>query len=248
MFLGSGLRQIGRCNNVIKFNNVTKIYDKDNKKALNNVSFDIPKGDFVFLIGSTGAGKTTVTRLILREELATKGTITVDGEDLSQIKKRQIPFYRRKIGMVFQDYKLLPYKTVFENIAFAMEVVGTSKRNIEHMVPQILSIVGLSDKRDSLPSQLSGGEQQRVALARAMANNPPILIADEPTGNLDPATSYEIMDILERFNKLGTTVLVATHAKDIVDKMRKRVIELSDGRLIRDKRNARYMQQGGGDI
>lgn len=233
---------------MIKFNNVTKIYDKDNKKALNNVSFDIPKGDFVFLIGSTGAGKTTVTRLILREELATKGSITVDGEDLSQIKKRQIPFYRRKIGMVFQDYKLLPYKTVFENIAFAMEVVGTSKRNIEHMVPQILSIVGLSDKRDSLPSQLSGGEQQRVALARAMANNPPILIADEPTGNLDPATSYEIMDILERFNKLGTTVLVATHAKDIVDKMRKRVIELSDGRLIRDKRNARYLQQGGGDI
>ena len=232
---------------MIKFNNVTMVYDKSNKNALEHISFDIPKGDFAFLIGSTGAGKTTVTRLILREELATKGTIIVDGEDLSQIKKRQIPFYRRKIGMVFQDYKLLPYKNVFENVAFAMEVVGTSKRNIEHMVPQILSIVGLSDKSGSLPSQLSGGEQQRVALARAMANNPPILIADEPTGNLDPATSYEIMDILERFNKLGTTVLVATHAKEVVDKMQKRVIELSDGNLIRDERNARYLRQNRGD-
>lgn len=232
---------------MIKFNNVTMVYDKANKNALEHISFDIPKGDFAFLIGSTGAGKTTVTRLILREELATKGTIIVDGEDLSQIKKRQIPFYRRKIGMVFQDYKLLPYKNVFENVAFAMEVVGTPKRNIEHMVPQILSIVGLSDKGESLPSQLSGGEQQRVALARAMANNPPILIADEPTGNLDPATSYEIMDILERFNKLGTTVLIATHAKDIVDKMQKRVIELSDGNLIRDERNARYLRQNRGD-
>lgn len=232
---------------MIKFNNVTMVYDKSNKNALEHISLDIPKGDFAFLIGSTGAGKTTVTRLILREELATKGTIIVDGEDLSQIKKRQIPFYRRKIGMVFQDYKLLPYKSVFENVAFAMEVVGTPKRNIEHMVPQILSIVGLSDKGESLPSQLSGGEQQRVALARAMANNPPILIADEPTGNLDPATSYEIMDILERFNKLGTTVLVATHAKDVVDKMQKRVIELSDGNLIRDERNAKYLRQNRGD-
>ncbi len=232
---------------MIKFNNVTMVYDKANKNALEHISFDIPKGDFAFLIGSTGAGKTTVTRLILREEIATKGTIIVDGEELSKIKKRQIPFYRRKIGMVFQDYKLLPYKNVFENVAFAMEVVGTSKRNIEHMVPQILSIVGLSDKSGSLPSQLSGGEQQRVALARAMANNPPILIADEPTGNLDPATSYEIMDILERFNKLGTTVLVATHAKEVVDKMQKRVIELSDGNLIRDERNARYLRQSRGD-
>ena len=232
---------------MIKFNNVTMVYDKANKNALEHISFDIPKGDFAFLIGSTGAGKTTVTRLILREELATKGTIIVDGEDLSQIKKRQIPFYRRKIGMVFQDYKLLPYKSVFENVAFAMEVVGTPKRNIEHMVPQILSIVGLSDKAESLPSQLSGGEQQRVALARAMANNPPILIADEPTGNLDPATSYEIMDILERFNKLGTTVLVATHAKDVVDKMQKRVIEQSDGKLISDEINSRYLRQSRGD-
>lgn len=232
---------------MIKFNNVTKIYGKNNEKALNHISFEIPKGDFVFLIGSTGAGKTTVTRLILREELADTGNIFVNGDDVSQIKKRQIPFYRRKIGMVFQDYKLLPYKNVFENVAFAMEVVGTPRRNIEHMVPQILSIVGLSDKSNSLPTQLSGGEQQRVALARAMANNPPILIADEPTGNLDPATSYEIMGILERFNRLGTTVLVATHAKDIVDKMRKRVIELSDGNLVRDEKNARYLPKSGGD-
>lgn len=232
---------------MIKFNNVTKIYGKTDEIALNHISFEIPKGGFVFLIGSTGAGKTTVTRLILREELADTGNIFVNGDDVSQIKKRQIPFYRRKIGMVFQDYKLLPYKNVFENVAFAMEVVGTPRRNIEHMVPQILSIVGLSDKSNSLPTQLSGGEQQRVALARAMANNPPILIADEPTGNLDPATSYEIMGILERFNRLGTTVLVATHAKDIVDKMRKRVIELSDGNLVRDEKNARYLPKSGGD-
>lgn len=148
--------------------------------------------------------------------------------------------------MVFQDYKLLRNKSVFENVAFAMEVVGTPKKNTEHMVPQILSIVGLSDKSDALPEQLSGGEQQRVALARAMANNPPILIADEPTGNLDPATSYEIMNILEKFNKLGTTVVVASHAKDIVDRMKKRVIELSDGKVVRDERNSGYMSAGGG--
>ncbi len=233
---------------MIKFENVSKIYTKASDKALNNVSFEIPKGDFVFLIGSTGAGKTTITRLILREELLDAGRITVDGEDVYKIKKRQIPYYRRKIGMVFQDYKLLPYKTVFENVAFAMEVVGTPKRNIEHIVPQILSIVGLSDKKDSLPTQLSGGEQQRTALARAMANNPPILIADEPTGNLDPATSMEIMKVLEKFNKLGTTVVVATHAKDIVDRMKKHVIELSDGRIIRDERKSGYTSKAGGDI
>ncbi len=233
---------------MIKFENVSKIYTKATENALNDVSFHIPKGDFVFLIGSTGAGKTTITRLILREERLDSGKIIVDGNDISKIKKRQIPYYRRKIGMVFQDYKLLTYKTVFENVAFAMEVVGTPKRNISHVVPQILSIVGLSDKANSLPTQLSGGEQQRVALARAMANNPPILVADEPTGNLDPATSMEIMNVLEKFNKLGTTVIVATHAKDVVDRMQKRVIQLSKGRIIRDERNSGYDSKIGGDL
>lgn len=231
---------------MIKFENVSKTYVKASKKALDDVSFTISKGDFVFLIGSTGAGKTTVTRLLLGEEKADSGSVIVNGENVSDIKKRNMPYYRRKIGMVFQDYKLLSYKTVYENVAFAMEVVGTPKRNIEHMVPQILSIVGLLEKRNSYPNQLSGGEQQRVALARAMANNPPILIADEPTGNLDPKTSEEIMKVLERFNKLGTTVVVATHAKDIVDKMKKHVIELSKGKVIRDEKNSGYSGKPGG--
>lgn len=231
---------------MIKFDRVTKVYKDTGEVALSNVSFQIPKGDFIFLIGSTGAGKTTVTRLILRDENTNDGKIIVDGDDVMSIKRRDLPYYRRKIGIVFQDYKLIEYKTVFENVAFAMEVVGTKERDINHKVPQILSIVGLSDKANVKPSQLSGGEQQRVSLARAMANNPPILIADEPTGNLDPKTSDEIMHILERFNKLGTTVLVATHAKDIVDKMQKRVIELKNGKLIRDERGAKYLQDRNG--
>lgn len=225
---------------MIEFHNVTKVYKSTNEVALDNVSFRIPKGDFVFLIGETGAGKTTITKLILRDEEADSGVVRVNKFDLSKIKKRELPYLRREVGMVFQDYKLLPYKTVFENVAFAMEAVGTPRRNILHMVPQILSIVGLSDKANSKPMQLSGGQQQRAAMARAMANNPPILVADEPTGNLDPDNSLEIMKILEQFNRRGTTVVVATHAKELVDKMQKRVIELKGGKILRDERRGVY--------
>ena len=225
---------------MIEFYNVTKAYKGTEEHALYDVSFHIKKGEFVFLIGETGAGKTTATRLILKEELSDSGDIFVNGTDVNMLKRKELPFFRRKIGTVFQDFRLLPYKTVFQNVAFAMEITGTPKRNIEHMVPQILELTGLSHKANSLPSQLSGGEQQRTALARAMANNPPILIADEPTGNLDPAASAEVMDILERFNRRGTTVLVATHAKEIVDRMQKRVIELNRGRIVRDEKQGVY--------
>ena len=228
---------------MIEFKNVTKIYKGSEKKALDNISFSVEKGEFVFLIGATGAGKTTITRLILKEEPATSGKISVDNTNLDTLTGKRLSIYRRKIGMVFQDYKLLKNKTVFENVAFAMEVIDTPKKNIDHMVPQILSIVGLSDKANRFPGQLSGGEQQRVALARAMANNPPILIADEPTGNLDPKTSYEIMKILNKFNKLGTTVIVATHAKDIVDIMQRRVIEISHGKIVRDEKSGGYLRE-----
>lgn len=231
---------------MISFENVTKIYKSGVKEALKDVSFDINSGEFVFLVGSTGAGKTTVARLILKSETASRGRVIVDGSDVAKLKGKGLALMRRKIGTVFQDYKLLPYKTVFENVAFALEVTETPRRNINHMVPQILSLVGLEDKADVLPCKLSGGEQQRTALARAMANNPPILLADEPTGNLDPDTSEEIMRLLERFNKLGTTVVVATHAKDIVDKMRRRVIELDGGVVVRDEENALYSKKRGG--
>ncbi len=231
---------------MISFEDVTKIYKSGVKEALKDVSFDINSGEFVFLVGSTGAGKTTVARLILKSETASRGRVIVDGSDVAKLKGKGLALMRRKIGTVFQDYKLLPYKTVFENVAFALEVTETPRRNINHMVPQILSLVGLEDKADVLPCKLSGGEQQRTALARAMANNPPILLADEPTGNLDPDTSEEIMRLLERFNKLGTTVVVATHAKDIVDKMRRRVIELDGGVVVRDEENALYSKKRGG--
>lgn len=231
---------------MIEFKNVTKKYKNAKDEALKNVSFEIAKGDFVFLVGATGAGKTTAARLILGEELASLGQVWVDGKNVAELKRRELPALRRKIGMVFQDYKLLPYKTVYENTAFALEITDTPKRNIEHMVPQILSLVGLSDKADSKPGELSGGEQQRAALARAMANNPPILLADEPTGNLDPETAFEIMNLLERFNKLGTTVVVATHADGIVNSMKKRVIELNKGSLIRDEKFAMYSSLRGG--
>ena len=225
---------------MIEFRNVTKIYEASEKAALDNVSFRIDKGDFVFLIGATGAGKTTAARLILREDTPTRGEIIVNGKNTGKLRRRELPYYRRKIGMVFQDYRLLPYKTVFENVAFAMEAVGEPRRNIEHKVPQILSLVGLGNKAESYIEQLSGGEQQRTAMARAMANNPPILIADEPTGNLDPASAWEVMHLLERFNRLGTTVLVVTHARDLVNKMGRRIIELENGVLVRDERNSDY--------
>lgn len=225
---------------MIRFENVTKIFRDTDDTALSNVSFKIPKGDFVFLIGATGAGKTTIARLILRDEVADSGYVCVYDTDVAQLKRREVPHYRRKIGMVFQDYKLLPGKTVYENIAFVMEAQGIPDRNIEHMIPQILSLVGLENKSDSMPHQLSGGEKQRAALARAMANNPPILIADEPTGNLDPDTTDEIMKIFEKFNRLGTTVIISTHDSGMVDRMKKRVIELKNGTVIRDERGGGY--------
>lgn len=225
---------------MIEFKNVTKTYRETGVTALKNVSFKINKGEFVFLIGSTGAGKTSAARLILSEEIPDSGEIIIDGSNTERLRRRELPYLRRKIGVVFQDFKLLPFKTVFENIAFAMEAVNTPKKNINHMIPQILSLVNLSDKAQSYPSQLSGGEKQRAAMARAMANNPPILIADEPTGNLDPTASAEVMHLFERFNKLGTTVLVISHAREIVDKMQKRVLELDSGVLVRDSNNSGY--------
>lgn len=225
---------------MIDFRNVSKIYSDTGDVALHNASFYIPKGDFVFMTGATGSGKTTISRLILREFPVDKGEIYVNKTNIATIKKRELPYYRRNIGVVFQDYKLLNNKTIFENIALSMEITGCSKNKIQRMVPQILSLVGLENKADAKPFQLSGGEKQRTAMARAMANNPPVLIADEPTGNLDPDTSVEIMTLFERFNKLGTTVLIATHDKEIVNSMNKRVIELKGGNVIRDEEKGAY--------
>lgn len=218
---------------MIFFNNVTKRYD-NGTVALDDVSFFIDKGEFVFIVGSSGAGKSTITKLILCEEQPTGGTVLINGINLKDLKHREMPFYRRQIGIVFQDFRLLPNKSVYDNIAFAMQVRNATTKEIRRAIPNVLSMVGLSHKAKVRPGQLSGGEQQRVALARAMVNNPPVLIADEPTGNLDPATAFEIMQLLEDINKRGTTVLTVTHARDIVDKMKKRVIEIDNGTIIRD--------------
>jgi cell division transport system ATP-binding protein len=215
------------------FNNVTKRYD-NGTVALDDVSFFIDKGEFVFIVGSSGAGKSTITKLILCEEQPTGGTVLINGINLKDLKHREMPFYRRQIGIVFQDFRLLPNKSVYDNIAFAMQVRNATTKEIRRAIPNVLSMVGLSHKAKVRPGQLSGGEQQRVALARAMVNNPPVLIADEPTGNLDPATAFDIMQLLEDINKRGTTVLTVTHARDIVDKMKKRVIEIDNGTIIRD--------------
>ena len=227
---------------MIEFQNVSKNYKSTGVRAVKNVSLKINKGEFVFLIGASGAGKTTLIKMLLCEEFPDRGHIYVDDVDLTRIRKRNIPKLRRGIGVVFQDFRLLPELTVYENVAFAMEVIGTEKRVIKHIVPQVLSLVGLSDKADVRPGQLSGGEQQRASMARALVNNPPLLIADEPTGNLDPETSEEIMQLLEKINKRGTTVIVVTHARDLVDRMQKRVITLENGSVIRD------VAKGGYDI
>lgn len=224
---------------MIEFRNVTKIYPKTEIHALKDLSLKIEKGEFVFLIGATGAGKSTLMKLILREETADSGEVLVNGTDVKKIRHRNIPKFRRKIGVVFQDFRLLPDRTVYDNVAFAMQVVGASSKSIKTVVPQVLNLVGLAEKSDARPGQLSGGEQQRVSMARALVNNPPLLIADEPTGNLDPETSDEIMDLLLRINKLGTTVVMATHARELVNRMQKRVLTLEEGRLIRD------VEQGG---
>ncbi len=224
---------------MIELINVCKIFG-DGYKALHNVSIKINNGEFVFLVGQSGAGKSTLIKLLLREITADSGSIIIDSKDVSKLKRREIPHLRRNIGVVFQDFRLLQDKTVYENVAFAMEVIEAPPKDIRRRVPIILSLVGLSKKSESYPHQLSGGEQQRVSLARAMVNGPSILIADEPTGNLDPDTSWEIMRNLNEINQRGTTILMATHAKDIVDSMKKRVIEIEDGIITRDEMKGGY--------
>ena len=218
---------------MIDFDHVTKKYRTN--IGLDDVSVHINKGDFVFLVGPSGAGKSTFIKLILKEINADSGTIKVGDFVVTDLSNREIPMFRRKVGTVFQDFRLLPKKTVFENVAFAMEVLHKTPRQIRKQVPQILSIVGISDKAHKYPDELSAGEQQRVAIARAIVNNPAVLIADEPTGNLDPNTAWEIMDRLEQINLRGTTIVMVTHAKDIVDKMNKRVIAIEKGRIVRDE-------------
>jgi cell division transport system ATP-binding protein len=224
---------------MIRTVNITKIY-RGNVVALRDVSIDILKGEFVFLVGPSGSGKSTMMRLILREDQPTSGEIYVAGKNVAQLASWKIPALRRNIGCVFQDFKLLPNKTVFENVAFALEVIGVSRGVIKKQVPEVLDLVGLGDKAPHLPDELSGGEQQRVSIARAFVNRPQILIADEPTGNLDPTTSIEIMKLLDLINRRGTTVLMATHDHAIVDAMRRRVIELDKGIVVRDQERGVY--------
>ncbi|MDD3298396.1 MAG: cell division ATP-binding protein FtsE [Firmicutes bacterium] len=224
---------------MIAIKDVSKKYP-NGTVALDGINIDIHKGEFVFFVGASGAGKSTLVKLILKEENPTAGSMSIDGVMINTIKRRQIPYFRRKLGVVFQDFRLLPDKTVAENVAFAMHIVEASKREITRQVPRVLSIVGLGDKADVFPGQLSGGEQQRVSLARAIVNNPALLIADEPTGNLDPDTAWEIMKILKEINQRGTTVIMATHARDIVNYMRQRVVTLDGGRIVRDQERGGY--------
>ena len=229
---------------VIRFENVTKLYPGQDRPALDTVSLEIVKGEFVFLVGLSGSGKSTFLRLILREERPTAGVIHVAGKDLGQLPNHKIPDLRRQVGTVFQDFRLLQNKTISENVAFTLHVLGYSKKEIAREVPEVLELVGLEDKADRMPTEISGGEQQRVAIARAYVSRPAIIIADEPTGNLDPATSVGIMKLLDRINREGTTVLMATHDAGIVDQMRKRVIELDAGHVIRDQVRGVYGYTG----
>ena len=224
---------------MIKMENVTKVYE-NGAVGLRDFNLHIERGEFVFVVGSSGSGKSTFIRLLLKEVEPTDGNIIINGTDITKIKRRQIPYLRRKIGVVFQDFRLLPSKTVYENVAFAMQVVETNPKIIRRNVPQILAMVGLAKKINAYPNQLSGGEQQRVALARAIINRPPILLADEPTGNLDPDTAWEIMDLIQEINRNGTTVVISTHAKDIVDKMQKRVVAINKGVVLRDVKGGGY--------
>ena len=225
---------------MIEINSVSKIYD-NGARGLCDLDLYIEKGEFVFFVGSSGSGKSTLVKLLQKEIEPSGGNIIVDGQDIGKIKRRHLPRYRRKMGVVFQDFRLLKDKTVFENVAFAMQIVEASTRDIRRMVPQVLALVGLQKKAKAYPNQLSGGEQQRTALARAIVNRPPLLIADEPTGNLDPTTAWDIMTLLEDINDRGTTVVVATHAHDIVDDMRKRVVALKNGELVDDIEASGYI-------
>ncbi len=224
---------------MIRLENVTKVYE-GGTIAANDVSLDIQKGEFVFLVGASGSGKSTLIRLMLRDEPVTRGKVYVAGKDITTLPKWKIPYLRRSVGTVFQDYKLLPNKTVYENVAFALEVLGRPRSVIGPQVEQVLDLVGLDDKAQRYPRQLSGGEQQRVSVARAFVNRPPIMLCDEPTGNLDPKTSVEIMRLLDRINRTGTTIVMATHDYGIVDAMRRRVVALEQGKVTRDEASGRY--------
>ena len=231
-----------RAPDVVEFRGVSKRYDSGDT-GLDGATFSVGRGEFVFLIGSTGSGKSTVMRLLIKELEPTSWTIRVAGRDLAEIARKKVPFFRRNLGVVFQDFKLLPDRTVHDNVAYALQVTGKSRKEIRAKVPDILRLTGLATKLHHFPDQLSGGEQQRVAVARAFVNHPPLLLADEPTGNLDPDTSVGIMQLLYRINRTGTTVVVATHDATMVDRMRRRVLELHNGRLIRDEHNAGYAQR-----
>ena len=227
---------------IIDFRGVTKRYDSGDI-GLDGVSFAIQPGEFVFLVGASGSGKSTTMRLLIKESEPSSGEITVAGRDLSAISRRRVPYYRRNLGVVFQDFKLLPNRTVYENVAYALQVTGGTRREVREKVPDILRLTGLSTKLHSYPTELSGGEQQRVSVARAFVNHPPLLLADEPTGNLDPETSIGIMQLLYRINRTGTTVVVATHDVAMVDRMRRRVIELAGGRVVRDEAAGGYRRE-----
>jgi cell division transport system ATP-binding protein len=229
----------GRNVPVVEFDDVTKVYD-GGSVGLERVSMRIGRGDFVFLVGPTGCGKSTCMRLLMKEIEPSEGRISIAGRDINEIPRKRVPYLRRNIGVVFQDYKLLPNRTVYANVAYALEVIGEPRESIRRKVPDILRLVGLSTKLHNYPDELSGGEQQRVSIARAFVNHPPLLLCDEPTGNLDPETSIGIMQLIYRINRTGTTVLVATHDREMVDKMRRRVIELSEGRIIRDQVSGLY--------
>ena len=228
---------------MITFDNVTKTYPGQRRAALDTVSVHVDKGEFVFLVGASGSGKSTFLRLVLRESRPTSGRVLIDGREINKLPGFRVPQLRRQIGTVFQDFRLLPNKTVYDNVAFALQVIGKPRAQVRQTVPEVLETVGLEGKGDRMPDELSGGEQQRVAIARAFVNRPMILIADEPTGNLDPTTSIGIMKLLDRINRTGTTVLMATHDVGIVDQMRKRVIELSGGRVVRDEARGVYGYQ-----
>lgn len=227
---------------MIEFRNVSKYYENTSTDAIKNISLKIRNGEFVFIVGQSGAGKSTLTKLMIAEQKPTSGEVLINGYKVHELKRKEIPYFRRGIGMVFQDFRLLENKTVYENVAFAMQIVGATSRQIRRKVPEVLSSVGLAAKAKSYPGQLSGGEQQRVAVARALVNNPSVIIADEPTGNLDPTISKEILQMLAEINKNGTTVIVVTHDKELVNTLQKRVVALDAGQIVSDEERSGYIE------